>query len=264
MMADHDFDVRLQQIQEGYAARRDGAEAYRDQELARLFEKCGWPQEKIAKRMGKKQQWVSYRLIFARFLQFTTDRCKTPFATENLTEWRFRTCWGKTDRKASERERFAAVAVALAAPVLPSPRYMNLVKKPGIRPAIVGLLKDRQRRSVADMAVALDGQFPGITTKQVTHAVGDLQKRPPKGFAVEARHVGQSHKYRLTQRTGAGAPPVSPDEAGMTISEVIPLIQEAQAELKKSTAALSISFLMERLAKAERALSRLLVPAEVV
>jgi transcriptional regulator with XRE-family HTH domain len=76
---------------------------FRDQELSRLFRECGWTQERIAKRMGKPQNWVSRRLIFGRFLEFTPSGV----SVENLTEGRFRNLWKAT--KGSERERFEQV-----------------------------------------------------------------------------------------------------------------------------------------------------------
>jgi hypothetical protein len=47
---------------------KEGAISWRDQEIARLFHVCGWIQEVIARHMGKKQGWVSKRIVFGRFL----------------------------------------------------------------------------------------------------------------------------------------------------------------------------------------------------
>src|SRR5262245_33538040 len=38
--------------------------------LARLFNECGWTQEQIARHRGKKQPWVSRRLLVGRLLMF--------------------------------------------------------------------------------------------------------------------------------------------------------------------------------------------------
>ena len=54
MKSEQHFDARLKHIEEQYAAKRGGAEAYRDQEMARLFGECGWTQERIAAQMGKR------------------------------------------------------------------------------------------------------------------------------------------------------------------------------------------------------------------
>jgi hypothetical protein len=71
----------------------EGTDAYRDQEMARLFEKCKWSQERIAEHVGKRQKWVSNRLLLGRFLTFRTTGSKTEFPAETLTERRFGKRW---------------------------------------------------------------------------------------------------------------------------------------------------------------------------
>src|SRR5687768_6972313 len=53
MMSEERFDARLKHIEEQHAARRESADAYRDQEMAKLFEESAWTQERIAQRVGK-------------------------------------------------------------------------------------------------------------------------------------------------------------------------------------------------------------------
>lgn len=82
----------------------EALEAYQDQELARLFAECGWTQERIGQKMGKSQNWVSYRLRFGGFLRSITSCDKNESLPANLTEGRFRTSWERT--KGTEEERF--------------------------------------------------------------------------------------------------------------------------------------------------------------
>src|SRR6266511_357680 len=98
------------------ALAREGAEAFRDQEVARLFVACGWTQVRIAGRMGRTQQWVALRLVFGRYLRFTTASCKSSSPPDSLTEWRFRQAWSASGkrRKESEGERFERVRALLA------------------------------------------------------------------------------------------------------------------------------------------------------
>jgi hypothetical protein len=42
MMTESHFEKRLKEIDAGYCQRRENADAYRDQELARLFGECEW------------------------------------------------------------------------------------------------------------------------------------------------------------------------------------------------------------------------------
>ena len=92
MMSEREFDRRLQEIEGHYDARREGAEALRDQEVSRLFNECGWTQSLIAKKMGRTQGWVQLRLKLGRFLAWlaiNTDRINPSPPPESLTEWRF-------------------------------------------------------------------------------------------------------------------------------------------------------------------------------
>jgi hypothetical protein len=77
-------------VGKGHAKETQGADALRDQELARLFHECKWTQEAIARKMGKSQRWVSYHLTFWAYLQFRTNGSNLKYALETLTEWRFR------------------------------------------------------------------------------------------------------------------------------------------------------------------------------
>lgn len=83
--------------------------ARRDQAFAGFFLECGWTQEKIAKHEKKDQRWVSYRLCFARFLYFVSDRTMVLPQVEQLTERAFREFWQQTDKSWTEEERFQGV-----------------------------------------------------------------------------------------------------------------------------------------------------------
>jgi hypothetical protein len=52
--------------------KRADAPAKYDQALASLFYRSGWTQEELAKKEGKSQRWISYHLLFGRFLHFST------------------------------------------------------------------------------------------------------------------------------------------------------------------------------------------------
>ena len=89
-------------LRQAYGDSRTDAGARFEQELARLFWPSGWTQEELAKKEGKSQRWVSYRLLFGRFLGFSTS-CSIPQdpAFLKLTEGRFRDYWSRTDETES-------------------------------------------------------------------------------------------------------------------------------------------------------------------
>jgi transcriptional regulator with XRE-family HTH domain len=196
-MSNHDFDVRLAHIDEQYAARREGAEAYRDQELARLFNECGWTQERIAKRVGKKKSWVSYRLRFGAFLDFSTLVEKLESARiQTLTEGAFRRIWAKT--AGPEKERFAQVAEILRGGVPAG--YRNQLVKPGYRPAIIEILSDGQWHKRSEVMADLEERFGDVAAATFANAVQSLAKAPPKGRRLETRRNLRRFSYRLVER----------------------------------------------------------------
>jgi len=71
--------------------------------LAALFHRSGWTQEELAKVEHCTQSVMGKRLRFGRFLAFSPDRT----IPRNLTEWRFRGYWERTDKaEKNERIRF--------------------------------------------------------------------------------------------------------------------------------------------------------------
>jgi hypothetical protein len=54
----------------GDTSKRAGALA--DQALAALFVRSVWTQERLAAAEGKKKSYIGYRLVFGRFLAFST------------------------------------------------------------------------------------------------------------------------------------------------------------------------------------------------
>lgn len=220
MMSEQQFDARLARINEQYEAHKEGAVATRDQEVARLFEQCGWTQERIAQRMGKRQQWVSYRLIFGRFLEFTTSGCEHPSCTTNLTERRFREHWKRT--KGSEKDRFEQVLHALEHGI-PHGRAA-LVSKPGVREALLGTLADGKWYTVSQVTATVEESLPGVTEEQVTAGVGHTRRNPPDGQRIEVKKIGRKCQYRLVSGSAAGGP----EAPAKGLEEVISLYEEAR------------------------------------
>jgi hypothetical protein len=75
-------------------ARKDAGAKW-DQQLALLFARSGWTQEQLAEKERKIQRWVSYRLTFGRFLNFSTTVLNPQIPLSSLTERRFRDYSGR-------------------------------------------------------------------------------------------------------------------------------------------------------------------------
>jgi hypothetical protein len=75
--------------------------------------RSNWTQEALAKKEGKTQRWISYRLLFGRFLAFRTGVLNAETLQTlptNLTEGLFRKYWERSPKcGGNERQRFDAV-----------------------------------------------------------------------------------------------------------------------------------------------------------
>jgi hypothetical protein len=265
-MTEQQFDTRIKEIEAGYRSHREGADAYRDQELARLFVECGWTQERISRHMGQSQSWVARRLLFGRFLSFMTAGHKTFSPAKPLTERRFRDHWRKSKKhvKDSEEERFARVVESLRTDRSETPKnYGNLVKKPGIKAAVVEVISDGKRRTTTEIAVEVSEVVPETDAAQVGAALKQIQHKPPPGMALDARHTGQTHKYRLVKRKGPAPSPVNPERAGAVAVEAIPLVKECIEILRQPEVKRATTLALEHMWRVQQMLERLLVPEEV-
>ncbi len=93
--------------------------------------------------MGKKQAWVSKRLVFGRFLSFIPAGIKT----ETLTEWSFRKLYSGT--RGTEKERFTHVVAKLEDSLPVGHRHQ--IKKPGFRTALVKIMEDEHWYTTAEL-----------------------------------------------------------------------------------------------------------------
>jgi len=109
------------------------AAAKRDQFLASLFARSGWTQEELAVKEGKSQRWISYRLVFGRFLNFSTPVLNSDWWPKNITEGKFRTYWEQTSG-GNERQRFSEVQKLMA---------NDVIVRQKIRPSILNDIIDR-------------------------------------------------------------------------------------------------------------------------
>ncbi len=134
--------------------------AYRDQEMARLFNESGWTQERIAEKVGKSRSWVTLRLTLGRFLSLVTTGHQNQKPPGNLTERRFRSLYRQT--KGSESARFQAVADMLAAG--------KGVNKPQDKQRIIGA-----RAVLIEVPRAIP---PGVAAREGEHPAGNSLAQP--------------------------------------------------------------------------------------
>lgn len=120
-MSKQDYDRERAKLRGLYGDSRKEAGARFEQALARLFNISGWTLAELAERERKGKAYISYQLIFGRFLGFY-DLSTSGGQTEKgaieppigLTERRFRHFWNQTEGGAgssggNERIRFREV-----------------------------------------------------------------------------------------------------------------------------------------------------------
>jgi hypothetical protein len=109
-MTEADYDAERARIRETYGDSEEEAGARWQQELARLFYRSGWTQQRLAGKEGKDQSWISLQVKFGQFLDFMTTVIKLKIGLA-VTERAFRECWKKTE--GNDRERFQQAAKLL-------------------------------------------------------------------------------------------------------------------------------------------------------
>jgi hypothetical protein len=259
MMSQEHFEAEVRRIEEEHARRREGADAYRDQEMARLFETCDWSQERIARAVGQSQRWVSYRLTFGRFLSFSTA-CSNHKAPDmsSLTEGRFRAAYAKT--KGKEKERFADVLRSIDTDSHP-PGYRRQVDKPGVRAAVREVLSDGRWKTIRELQAQVTARIPDLPPSCVSAAVRELQRVPPRGFFMESKHAGRLHQYRVCKGVPVPAGEDLVKEVTRLRDGVGPIIEELKQWGRAHEFQMSPGAIRRIASQLEKLFGRLLEPA---
>lgn len=218
------FQAQRKHIAEQHAAMAERAAGYIDQELARLYVRCGWTQERIAEVEGKTHQRISQLLLFGRFLSFATSGSKPQKPPKNLTERRFRSYFEQTDSKQKEQRRFARVIELIHEDLYvhegPGPRSE--------RKGLVTMLADGNWRTVAEMV-----EGSGFSEKDIKSFVGNAMQLGSHGLYAESRSYGSTKQYRLVK---GGKKRIN---AEALRREAGPILDELEAEGKKNMARIS-------------------------
>jgi hypothetical protein len=153
-------------------------------------------------RRGRVQQWIFQRLLFGRFLNFSTSVEKLGNLPKNLTEGRFRGYWAQTDKSGNERGRFVHV--------------LELIKGRCGGPAAVSLFSnpDKTTKLLAALktAVPFEVELTEWLVKQLRaqhhagaaqkhHTVSDLCWRP-RWHRVPYRAAGKTRSTRCLPDPG--------------------------------------------------------------
>lgn len=273
MMSEQQFDAKLKHIEDQAAARHERADGYCDQEMARLFLKSGWSQEKLAARLAAvwekevSPDWVSKRLRFGRFLtHFNTDCIEddAPGAQfilpPNLTEGGFRALWDATEASGNfsghkanteaaakdERRRFGEVVEAL--------KGIGLRRKgQPVKRAILNKVPKDQWFTVEEIRERVAAELDNIvTTRDVRDSLHKHMKPTPKDpYRLEQSGDGEEAKYRVVKVKGRV---VDRKQRERWSAELIPLLDDLIREANKDRVEISIAHLAATAAKIKKVL----------
>jgi hypothetical protein len=222
-MSDAEFDAEYANLRATYGDSSVEAGARREQALAVLFYRSNWTQEDLAKKLGKTQQWVSYRVLFGKFLNFTTTVVNTEITPKNLTERRFRSYWEQTEGS-NERGRFQAVLQLMR-----EDAALRVTNKPKIGEAIVEKFADGKWHKEQTIANALGTSVAHITATMITM----LSAKGSYGCKAEKKQVGTHFEYRLfkTDKTISSAE---------LLEKLTPILEGLEEQGRRRNATMSV------------------------
>jgi len=184
-MSDAEYESERQRLRDTYGETKKAAGVRWEQELALLFYRSGWTQEKLAEKEGKSQRWISYQLQFGRFLNFSTPVLNQEKPAFLLTEGRFRGFWEKTE--GDERDRFRAVARLIEEAKV----QLRAPPRPQIWPDIFKEFADGKWHRPEVIAKEL-----GTDAEHVKTTIDNPSNRHKnKSATIETRRVGKDANY---------------------------------------------------------------------
>jgi hypothetical protein len=189
-MTEADYDAERARIRETYGDSEEEAGARWQQELARLFYRSGWTQQKLAEKEGKKQQWIARQVKFGQFLDFTPIGVNTKIGPA-ITEGAFRDCWDKTDGNDRERFQQAAELLAERTEVL-----LRRKQRPRIDKKILNDFADGKWHRPEEIAEAI-GADPGHVTAAVENLGHRNRAKVVKHPIGKTGDYGPGHTYRI-------------------------------------------------------------------
>jgi hypothetical protein len=187
----------------------------------------------LAKSEDKRPRWISYQVVFGRFLDFAVGSAdpKSVFGQNMPKEFQFRTLYAQTDPSGNERQRFTAVLDLLAKP-------SAIVSRDLAKDIAAGQFADGKWHPLADLATAFDED-----PKVVTGALEKLGKGSK--CKLETKAVGNSFKFRLFKQER----PIAVEEIAEKLG---PIVKDLLTEGKKGPArinGMAVTVLANRLQK---------------
>lgn len=218
-MTEDQYRAERAEIDATYGKTAGDRHGLYDQALASLFARSEWTQEELAKEEGKSRPWAVRHLLFGRFLANVPTGTKP----KNLTEWRFRNYWERTDpSERNERIRFSAVEKLMAADTTVS---KNCAPKRSLGKAIVAQFGDGAWHYESTIVAHVEASLEDV------RAVLDGMRRMGTYHTLcERRKGGKEFQYRLVRGHGRQV------DVDVFLQQVSPIVRELEREGRKHVA----------------------------
>jgi len=223
-----EYRAERQRLREIHGDDAKEANGRREQELALLFDRSGLTQEELAAEEGQGRQFISYRLVFGRFLNFASADASAEKLPASLTEYKFRQFWKQTDKADNDRKRFLDVLATIqSAPVVLAGRSQ---RNTGLTQKIVDEFADGKWHAEETIYNHFDEEDPEAVKGSLT-----ILKKPSRG-AAGARAEHEKRGSRQYIRLFKQEKMISNHEIK---EKLAPLIKGLKEEGKKNMATMS-------------------------
>lgn len=226
-MTEAAYDFERAKLRELYGDSSAEASAKRDQALAVLFYRSGWTQEELAKKEGKSQRWIAYRLCFGRFLNFSTMVLNPETLPNSITERRFRSFWERTEGSTNERARFQDVIGLMQDDADDVPATGTQSPPKVVGQAIKKACADGKWHNLTVIAGKIE-----LDEDRVRKTLDSICSSPKYGCKAEKKLVGTGVAYRLFKLDRA-------IPAGELLEKLSPILDGLEAEGKKTMATMA-------------------------
>lgn len=228
-MSEAEYERERQRLRDLYGDNSKEAAAKRDQAMAILFDASRWTLDELAKKEAKSERWIYYRVQFGQFLNFCTTVQNIANVPADLTEWKFRKHWERTDKNPNDRARFMAVHRLIEAEAaVGSEVRVRHPSRPRIGQPLVDQFADGSWHALETIAKFLDADEDHVTSTLNNMAGGGTYGVEK----VESRPYKTSHQYRIFRASRAVC-------AAEIHTKLDPLITGLEAEGKKNMATMS-------------------------
>jgi hypothetical protein len=248
MLTEQQFDAKLTHIEEQASAMQERVDAYRDQQMAKLFIESDWSQEQLARHLARRwgkevsRQWITCRLRFGRFISFfaTTGSKEQPWKLpRNLTERRFRGYWERTTAQVESRGHKSQTMAAVEDEKRRFAEVLELMQDnselhrnpKAVKAALLKGAVGKGFKTVGELCELIADDLPGdLLAEDVVNSLSRWKITAKSPYRLEIAMTKSGKKYKIVPIKGAV---LETKTIKKWAPELIPLLEVLIAECKK-------------------------------